>query len=222
MLEFFWLMFLSLVAALYGAIVPGPVFVITVSESLKRGRMAGPFVALGHLMVEAVLIFVVFLGLHEFLVSASVRASVRASVQMIVGIVGGVTLIIMGIYLAKASKNFQVDIKIQTNTKFLSHGPVIAGILGSCSNPQFLLWWLAPGIPLMYMSITVAGAIGFVAFVIGHAGADLGWFGFVSYSVDKGKGLLSKNLIRYIMLGSAIFLVIFGISFILSAYLAWI
>lgn len=173
--------------------------------------MAGPLVALGHLMVEAVLIFVVFLGLHEFLGSASV--------QMIVSYVGGATLIMMGIYLARASKNFQVDIKIHTNTKFVSHGPVIAGILGSCSNPQFLLWWLTPGIPLMYMSIAVAGAVGFAAFVIGHAGADLGWFGFVSYSVDKGKGLLSKNLIKYIMLGSAIFLVIFGIFFICSAYI---
>jgi len=199
-------------AALYGAIVPGPVFVITVSESLKRGRMAGPLVALGHLIVEAVLIFVVFLGLRDFLGLPSVQA--------FVGYVGGATLILMGIYLAKASKNFQIDIKINTNSKFVSHGPVIAGILGSCTNPHFLLWWLTPGIPLMYMSVTVAGIIGFVAFVIGHAGADLGWFGFVSYSVDKGKGLLSKNLIRYIMLGSAIFLVIFGISFILASIIS--
>lgn len=210
MLEFFGLMFVSLVAALYGAIVPGPVFAITVSESLKRGRMAGPLVALGHLMVEAVLIFVVFLGLREFLGLTSVRR--------IVGYVGGATLIAMGVYLARASKNFQVDIKMNMNPRFVSHGPVVAGILGSCSNPQFLLWWLTPGIPLMCESIAVAGTIGFIAFVIGHAGADLGWFGFVSYSVDKGKGLLSKNLIKYIMLGSAIFLVIFGISFILSSY----
>lgn len=210
MLEFFGLMFASLVAALYGAIVPGPVFVITVSESLKRGRIAGPLVALGHLMVEAVLIFVVFFGLRKFLGLTSVR--------MVVGYVGGATLIAMGIYLARASKNFQVDVKMNMNSRFASHGPVVAGMLGSCSNPHFLLWWLTPGIPLMYTSIAVAGTIGFIAFVIGHAGADLGWFGFVSYSVDKGKGLLSKNLIKYIMLGSAIFLVIFGISFILLSY----
>jgi len=43
------LAFLSFAAALSGAVVPGPVFVMVVSESLKKGAKAGPLIVLGTL-----------------------------------------------------------------------------------------------------------------------------------------------------------------------------
>jgi len=209
MLEFFWLLFASLVAALAGAIVPGPVFVITVSEALKRGRLAGPLISVGHFMVEAIIIVLIFLGLGAILESTSAK--------LIVSYLGGTALILMGAYLVKASKNLHVEIKANANARFASHGPVIAGLLTSCSNPHIILWWLTIGIPVLFTSISAAGIVGFFAFLIGHAAADLGWFGFVSYSVNAGKKFLSQKAVRYIVLGSAIFLIIFGILFIFSA-----
>jgi threonine/homoserine/homoserine lactone efflux protein len=189
--------------------VPGPVFVITVSEALKRGRLAGPLIAVGHFMVEAVIIVLIFLGLGAILESASAK--------LIVSYLGGTALILMGVYLAKVSKSLHVEIKANANARFASHGPIVAGFLTSCSNPHIMLWWLTIGIPVLLTSISTAGTIGFFAFLIGHAAADLGWFGFVSYSVNAGKKFLSRRAIRYIVLGSAILLIIFGILFIFSA-----
>jgi threonine/homoserine/homoserine lactone efflux protein len=210
MLEFIGLLFASLVAALAGAIVPGPVFVITVSEALKRGRLAGPLIAVGHFMVEAIIIVLIFLGLGAILESSSAK--------LIVSYLGGTALILMGAYLVKASKSIRVEIKANADARFASHGPIIAGFLTSCSNPHIMLWWLTMGIPVLFASMSTAGVVGFFAFLIGHAAADLGWFGFVSYSINAGKNL-SRRTIRYIVLGSAIFLMIFGFLFIFSAYM---
>ncbi len=70
---------------------------------------------------------------------------------------------------------------------------------------------------MLLTSISTAGTVGFFAFLVGHAAADLGWFAFVSHSVNAGKKFLSQRTIGYIVLGSAIFLIIFGILFIASA-----
>jgi threonine/homoserine/homoserine lactone efflux protein len=211
MIEFLGLLFVSLIAALAGAVVPGPVFVVTVSESLKRGRFAGPLIVIGHFMVEAVIIVLIFLGLEATLESNTAK--------LIVSYLGGTALILMGTYLVKASRNIHVKIKANANLRFASHGPIIAGFLTSCSNPYITLWWLTIGIPVLLTSISTAGIVGFFAFLIGHAAADLGWFGFVSYSINAGKNFLSRRTIRYIVLGSAIFLMIFGFLFIFSAYM---
>ena len=209
MIEFLELIFVSLIAALAGAVVPGPVFVVTVSESLKRGRFAGPLIVIGHFMVEAAIIVLVFLGLGAILKLNTAK--------LIVSYLGGTALILMGTYLVRASRNIHVDIKANANLRFTSHGPIIAGFLASCSNPYIMLWWLTIGIPVLLKSISAAGIVGFFAFIIGHAAADLGWFGFVSQSVHAGKKFLGQKAVSYIVLGSAIFLVIFGILFIISA-----
>jgi len=206
------LMVASFVAALSGAIVPGPVFAVTVAESIKRGYIAGPLIILGHFMIEAIIIILLFLGLGAALGSASAT--------LIIGYAGGVMLMLMGFYLIIVSKSLRLYIKRAPlgETKFSTYNLPIEGFLTSVSNPHFFLWWAAIGMPIMYKSIEFAGIIGFTAFLIGHIIADLGWFGLVSYSIDKGKKFLSHILLKYIVVGSGIFLMILGISFIQFAY----
>jgi len=207
-LDFLWLASLSFVAALSGAVVPGPVFVIVVSESLKRGKTVGPLVVLGHLAIEAFMMSTVFLGLDVLLRSSQVT--------VLIGYLGGVTLVLMGSYLIRAAKNFRADTVSNSKAKFASHGLVAAGFLSSSSNPQFFLWWLTIGVSMIAHCVSVAGAAGFVAFFFGHAAADLLWFGFISYSVDKGRAFLNQKVVQTMLLGSAIFLIIFGLHLIFS------
>ncbi len=206
------LMVASFFAALSGAIVPGPVFAVTVAESIKRGYTAGPLIILGHFMIETIIIILLFLGLGAALESASARVAI--------GYIGGVMLMLMGFYLMIVSKKVRLDVKPGPvrETRFSAYSLPIEGFLTSVSNPHFFLWWAAIGMPIMYKSIEIAGIIGFTAFLIGHISADLGWFGFVSYSIDKGKKFLSDILLKYIVVGSGIFLVILGISFIQFVY----
>jgi threonine/homoserine/homoserine lactone efflux protein len=198
---------LSLVAALSGAVVPGPVFVIVVSEALKKGKKAGPLVVLGHLAIEAIIVSMAFVGLDALLGSAEAAD--------LVSYVGGAALILMGIYLVRTAKSFGADDVSGSNTRFASHGLVAAGFLSSGSNPHFFLWWFTTGIPVMALSLATAGAVGFIAFLTGHAAGDLLWFSFISYSVDKGRRFLSLKVVRFILSGSALFLMAFGFSLIL-------
>jgi len=197
---------LSFIAALSGAVVPGPVFVIVVSEALKKGKKAAPLIVLGHLIIEAFIILIIFLGLGAFLNSTQVTTVVRY--------IGGSILILMGVYLVKTAKNFKAE-AMKPQVRFASKGLVAAGFLSSGSNPHFFLWWLTTGAPIMALSLTSAGVIGFTAFLIGHATADLLWFSFISFSVDKGRRLLNERIVKAILLGSATFLWIFSAALIL-------
>ena len=57
----------SFMIALSGALMPGPVLTVTVSESTRRGALAGPLMMLGHGILELALIMALFAGLAPFL-----------------------------------------------------------------------------------------------------------------------------------------------------------
>jgi len=200
----------SFLAALSGAVVPGPVFIVTVSESLKKGSSAGPLIVVGHLILEVFIIAAIFLGLDVALSSYEAK--------LWIAYLGGAMLVAMGSYLIKTARSFKLNLNPNSNAYFISHGLIAAGILCSGSNPHFFLWWLTIGLPTIQYSITVAGTIGFIAFLIGHAAADLLWFGFVSYATHGGKKFLNERAVQLVISGSAFFLVIFGISYIYLAY----
>ena len=200
---------LSFFAALSGAVVPGPVFVVVVSESIKKGAKAGPLIVAGHLVIEALIIAAILLGLDLLLGSAQATTAISY--------VGGAVFLAMGAILINAARNVKSDVTQENKTMLASHGLIAAGFLASASNPQFYFWWLATGIPTIAFALSSAGTAGFVAFLFGHAAADLLWFGFISWSVEKGRRYLNPKAIKVILLGSASFLLVFGIYLLLSA-----
>ncbi|MEM1607438.1 MAG: LysE family transporter [Candidatus Bathyarchaeia archaeon] len=204
----------SFLAALSGAIVPGPVFALVVSESLRGSRAAGPLIILGHFIIECIVIFAVFLGLGPLLGSMSAR--------LIVKYVGGAILALMGLQLVKSALHVK-DIEISggsstgANVRDSSFfNLVFSGFLASCSNPYFFLWWLEVGVPTILGATSMAGLLGFFSFLIGHAAADLSWFSFIGYSVYKGKNMLSRKIIRILLLLSAAFLIGFALYMLIS------
>ena len=200
---------LSFFAALSGAVVPGPVFVMVVSESLKKGAKAGPLIVVGHLIIEALIIVTILLGLDALLSPTQATA--------IISYIGGVVFLLMGALLINAARNIKSNVTSESNTKLASHGLIVAGFLSSGSNPQFFFWWLATGIPTMAVALSSAGTAGFIAFLVGHAAADLLWFSFISWSVEKGRNYLNQKVIKAILVGSAAFLLIFGFYLLFSA-----
>jgi len=199
---------LSFFAALSGAIVPGPVFVVVVSESLKKGAKSGPLIVFGHLLIEALIIVAVLLGLDTLMNSTQTT---------IINYVGGTVFLLMGLFLINTTKNVKNYVSSESKSNLASHGLIMAGLLTSASNPQFFLWWLTTGIPTAAIALSSAGAAGFIAFIIGHATADLFWFCFISWSVEKGKNYLNPKAVKTILIGSAIFLMFFGSYLLLSA-----
>jgi len=63
MLEMAAIFSASFTLALSGALMPGPLFTITISESARRGFRAGPLLMVGHALLEVVLVAAVVQGL---------------------------------------------------------------------------------------------------------------------------------------------------------------
>ncbi|MBW1852976.1 MAG: LysE family transporter, partial [Deltaproteobacteria bacterium] len=57
----------SFLIALSGALMPGPLLTVTVSESSQRGASVGPLMILGHGILELALVLALLSGLAPFL-----------------------------------------------------------------------------------------------------------------------------------------------------------
>ncbi|MEM2673205.1 MAG: LysE family transporter, partial [Candidatus Bathyarchaeia archaeon] len=208
MLDLLGIASLSFLTALSGAVVPGPVFALVVSESIRSGKIAGPLIILGHFIIEWIIIFMIFLGLGPLLEHEGVKVAV--------GYIGGVILIFMGLRLAMDSLRIKIVEDSfsridQKRGRLPLYNLIASGFLASCSNPYFFLWWLTTGVPVIVNSMSIAGALGFTLFLIGHSAADLLWFSLVGYSIHKGRRILSKKFIQAILLVSASFLIAFAV-----------
>lgn len=202
------------ITSLSGALMPGPVLIITVSEATKRGFIAGPLIVLGHIVVESIIIAGLLLGLGTFLQLKPVLVTI--------GILGGAALTWMGYATLKASYRKQVSLSNELEkAKTVTYGPIISGIITSLSNPYFFLWWATIGIGLLSLFIRSVGTINlFIAllFAVSHWMSDLIWYSAISFSIGKGKQkLMSEKTYRTIIGSCGLFLLVFGAYFVLDA-----
>lgn len=56
----------SFIIALSGAMMPGPLFAVTVSETPRRGWITGPVLVAGHGVLELSLLLLIVSGLGSF------------------------------------------------------------------------------------------------------------------------------------------------------------
>lgn len=71
---------------------------------------------------------------------------------------------------------------------------------------------------MIISAVSTAGVSGLLAFLVGHAFADLAWFSFVSYSIYKSRKFLSQRIVKTILFGSAIILISLAIYLPFSLY----
>jgi len=197
----------SFIVGLSGAMVPGPMLTVTISDSLKKGFTAGPKIAFGHMIVEFLLILLIFAGLG-WLIGSSTAI-------FVIGIIGGIIMVLMGFQMARSSDSLQdLHKKSESNN---GYGPILNGILTSISNPYFFIWWATVGWAFMMKGIELAGIFGVVGFLVGHWCSDLGWFSTVSFFTNKGSNIMKENHYKIIMSVTGIFLMLLGVYFVISS-----
>ena len=187
---------------LCGAMIPGPLFLFTVSRVLKGSVSTGVKIIFGHVLFEAIVVALILVGLHPLLHS---KALITA-----ISVVGGVALIVMGVIIFFRTSSATLS-QAKRNNSF-TYGAIAGGAFFSVVSPGFLIWWATIGTPLLLKSF-LFGLVGVAVFLLGHWFADVGWYWFVSYSVDRGKHLLSDRSFHTIMKGLALALIILGIFF---------
>ncbi|MDI6723856.1 MAG: LysE family transporter [Methanobacterium sp.] len=195
---------------LSGALVPGPMLTVTISDSVKKGPIAGPQVVLGHIMTESAMMVAILAGVGWIIGSQTAA--------LIIGIIGGAVLIYMGYNLSISSNELHNTINNVNNSKKsgIQHGSVLNGIITSLSNPYFFIWWASVGCAFMYKGLELAGIVGLLGFIIGHWSADLSWYSIISFFSSHGTKLMNDRTYKVVMRACGIFLILLGIYFLLS------
>lgn len=193
----------SFIVAFSGALVPGPLFTITVGESVKRGFIAGPLIILGHGILELILVLLLVMGVTPFLAGEGIKIAIAVT--------GGVILLIMGGMMIKDAAGARLVMTTGRNGGGLH--PVISGIVGSLSNPYWLIWWATVGLGYLVSSVKY-GFVGVAAFFAGHIAADLAWYSLLALAVSKGRRLIRDRGYRLMLYGCGFFLIAFGGWFI--------
>ena len=197
----------AFVVGLSGAIMPGPVLAVAISESARRGFRAGPLLVLGHAIVELLLVVALAWGLSEVLEQSLVAG--------IIGVVGGLFLVGMSYTLLRQARHAVSPLEVSSQPHGHVHWLIVSGALMSVANPFWLLWWATVGAKLVLWSLA-AGAIGVVVFFLGHILSDLGWYSMVSLVIARGKRLMSPRVYRGLLLICGLFLTGLGVYFIVS------
>ncbi len=191
----------SFLIALSGAIVPGPVLSVTISESAKGNFWAGPMIVLGHGLLEIVLIVLLVAGFADFINNAKFLG--------IISTLGGIYLLWLAFLMLKDARHVKIKIN---GERHMWGGPVFAGIVTSLANPYWIIWWATIGLGYVIISMKF-GLIGITVFFVGHILADLSWYGMVSFIVSRGKTFISDGIYRRIISICAFMLIFFGITF---------
>jgi threonine/homoserine/homoserine lactone efflux protein len=198
------MLLIGFAVGLTGAMTPGPMLFATIESSLRAGWAAGPKIVLGHAVLEAFISILIIFGLS---------AVVSDNIIRTISFAGGLFLCIFGLFILRDIKKASLDIE---HTSAVA-GPVFAGIITSASNPYFWVWWLSAGNSLIMEGLKT-GLIAAGIFVMGHWIADTVWYSFVSFSLSRGKKIMSDNIYRHILTACGLFLLIFGLWFIVRQF----
>lgn len=197
----------SFLIALSGALMPGPLLTVTVSESPRRGAVTGPLMILGHGILELGLVIALLLGLAPILKQDAVFISISLA--------GGGILIWMAVSMFRSLPNLYLDLDASPGKP---RNLILSGIILSLANPYWTIWWASIGLGYI-MSSAKLGAAGIISFFAGHILADFIWYSFISYSVSRGRRFLSNTLYRGLIGGCASFLLVFACCFLYSGLL---
>lgn len=198
----------SFMLALSGALMPGPLFTVTLSESARTGFRAGPLLITGHSILELALVAAVLLGLGPYLKLPTVTG--------VVALLGGTLLVYLGWDMLRSAGRLSLRWDPAADKRSGARHPVVMGALASLANPYWTLWWATIGLGYLIAAMKY-GAPGVVLFFVGHIAADFAWYSLVSFGVSRGKTLLGDSGYRWTLRACGAVLIFFGGWFLISA-----
>jgi threonine/homoserine/homoserine lactone efflux protein len=189
-----------------GALAPGPLFFQTISQGAKTGARSGLIFSISHTVVEFSLIMLLTFGL--------LAVKNEVFIRNIIGILGGVVLIIFGLYQIVGLLKKK---EITQNQEVPSHRLFFIGILFTAFNPYFILWWLTVGSNLILLALEFAALAGVVFMFLCHVWMDYVWLITVAYFAKRGVNALSSRWYRVVVGLFGVILIYFGVLFLSDA-----
>ena len=199
MFDLLFLIMIGFIVGLGGAVIPGPLLAFVIFDTVRKCRVVGHYVVLGHIMWEGFIIFLILLGLGNLMIEF----------KDIIYVVGGSVLVFMGVSMLRGG--FEVRTKDSRINSSL-----LGGLFYTAFNPTQPPWWASAGLALLLQGYELAGYLGIATVTLGHWLADMAYYSLVSYIISKyGKVIIPKQKIVITIL--AVFIITLGIYFIVSS-----
>ncbi len=199
----FTLLGIGFFVGLSGALIPGPLLVFVISDSMKKGKWSGPLTIVGHSIVELLIVAVIVLGLGPYI----------TSFEGWIFLFGGLMLVGMASTLIRSSGDLPELGKGQGMNRKQAHGSIAGGVAFTLFNPSFPLWWATAGYSLLLYGMQALGLLGLILVVLGHWGADFGYYFLVSYLISHGREKVLNRIYRPLMFILSLFLIVLGAFF---------
>lgn len=191
-----------------GAMMPGPLLTVAISETVRRGRLQAMLLMVGHALIELVPIAAFVLGINVLLA--------RPAVIQTIGLVGGGFLLWMGYSIVRAVLRKEVALDLHDQGGALRFGAIGQGIVVSLSNPYWTLWWMTIGAKLIADALAL-GTVGLVVFYLAHELSDFVWYGAVTTAVAGGRRFISDRVYRGLLGVCGVFLIALAISYVVPS-----
>lgn len=203
---------LSLLVAFSGAVVPGPLFAVTLQQALVVGWTAGVWLMIGHMLSELALVGCIRLGLGGVLQ--------RPAVTRLIGLIGGAVMLFFAYSMFDQVLHWHPG--ALHGHAAMSTGTLIGqGMLLSVLNPYWLLWWATVGIGMISGHVNKLGGRAWVVFFLAHELADYLWYIGISLIVALGGTFLNATLHRGIIFTCGLGIAVLGILFMLKPLREW-
>ncbi len=201
----------AFVVGLSGAMAPGSLLVVVVTETVRKGFWAGPVAVMGHAVTELAMVSLLALGLGRVLSHGAALG--------VIGLTGGVMLFWFGCGTWKAARGASLDFDKQAAAAKEPSGSAmrhtaLAGMAASISNPYWILWWATIGTAYVASGMASNGLLGAGTFLVGHLASDTVWYVFVSLAISTGARFLNDRVYRGILYVCGAFLFLFGAYFL--------
>lgn len=195
---------------LSGALMPGPVTVVAIDHAARGSWLAGTLTAVGHGLVEIVMVLVILLGLARLMRHPAAAGTVA--------LLGGLVLIWMGwdmVVSAPAAALPAAAPGAEGSLRTLG-GSLAAGAVATLSNPYWFLWWVTVGTSqLAWSQEQVRG--GLWVFTAGHISSDIIWLSLLSAAAATGRRFLTDQTYQGMLYLMGAVIVIIGAYFIYTA-----
>ena len=195
----------TFIVSFSGAMMPGPLLTVAISETVRRGRAAAMLLMVGHALIELVPIAAFVLGINALIA--------KPVVIQTIGLLGGGFLLWAGYSVLNGVFRSHIALDLHDHGDALRYGAVVQGVVISASNPYFTLWWMTIGAKLIADALAV-GVIGLIAFYIAHEMSDFVWYGVVTSAVAGGRRFMSDTLYRGILGVCGAFLVVLAVGYL--------
>jgi len=189
---------LGFIVGLSGAVIPGPLLAFVIFDAVRKRRVTGHFIIVGHALWEALIICLILFGLGNLI----------TQFRAIIYIVGGAVLILMGVVMVRGGHEVKIESSKVTSS-------LLGGIFYTAFNPTQPPWWASAGLALLLQGYEVAGNLGIATVTIGHWLADLTYYTMISYVIFKYGKLLTPRQ-KQISLTLAVFIIMLGTYFIIN------